>query len=205
MIDLTGKTFCRLTVIESRGVDKRGEMTWLCRCECGNEKVVKSSKLRSGNTKSCGCLQRETRKQGNHKTHGKTNDKIYVIWCNMRSRCYNQKNIMFKNYGGRGIKVCDEWKNSFENFYQWAIANGYTEGLSIERKNVNGNYEPSNCAWITKEAQYLNRTDSHKITAFGKTQTIKEWADETGIKYDTIERRINAYGWDAERALTTKR
>ena len=111
---------------------------------------------------------------------------------------------MYKNYGGRGIRVCDEWKDDFEPFMKWAQENGYKEGLSIERIDVNGNYEPSNCKWITPKEQYLNRTDSHLITAFGKTQTIKEWADESGLKYNTIERRINQYGWTAEEAVTVK-
>ena len=122
----------------------------------------------------------------------------------MKHRCNDPKNMMYKNYGGRGIKVCDEWLNSFDAFDTWAESAGYVEGLSIERIDVNGNYEPSNCKWITKKQQYLNRTDSHRITAFGKTQTIKEWSDETGIKYDTIERRINQYGWTPERAVTER-
>ena len=133
-----------------------------------------------------------------------TDSRLYTAWLNMRSRCYSVNNIMYQNYGGRGICVCDEWRNSFENFMSWANGNGYQEGLTLERINVDGNYEPSNCTWITKTEQYLNRTDSHKITAFGKTQTIKEWSDESGLKYDTIERRINQYGWSAEEAVTIK-
>lgn len=203
-IDITGKRCGRLTVIREVGNDGRGEKKWLCKCDCGNETIVKSSKLRNGITRSCGCLQKEMRDNGNHKTHGMTNTKLYVIWCNMKKRCLSPGDIMYAHYGGRGITVCEEWQNDFCRFSEWSLTNGYKEGLSIERIDVNGNYEPDNCKWITKTEQYLNRTDSHFITAFGKTKTIKEWADESGLKYDTIERRINQYGWNAEDAVTIK-
>lgn len=202
MIDITGKRFGKLVAIQIAKKDKRGEYYWLCKCDCGNQKVVSSYKLRSGNTKSCGCFQREFRANGIRKTHGMTNSKLYTIWQNMKHRCNDPKNIMFQYYGGRGIRVCDEWLGGFEQFMEWAMKMGYQEGLSIERIDVNGDYSPANCKWITKKQQYLNRTDSHLLTAFGKTQTIKEWADESGIKYDTIERRVNQYGWDAEDAVT---
>ena len=203
-IDITGQRFGRLVVIREDGKDKRGEYYWICRCDCGNEKRVSSYKLRSGNTQSCGCLQNEMIKNGLHKTHGMSNDKLYIIWLNMKHRCNDPNNDMYANYGGRGIKVCDKWLQGFESFMQWAFDAGYKNGLSIERIDVNGNYEPANCKWVTKKQQYLNRTDTHRLTAFGKTQTIKEWAEETGLKYDTIERRINQYGWSAEDAVTIK-
>lgn len=202
--DITGQRFGLLTVIENVGKDKRGEAIWLCRCDCGNETTTTGYKLRSGWTKSCGCLQTAQRKKGFNKRHGMTDTKLYTIWQNMKRRCYDKNNIMFSHYGGRGICVCSEWLSRFETFAEWAKLTGYVEGLSIERIDVNGNYEPSNCKWIEKQKQYLNRTDSHQITAFGKTQTIKEWADESGLKYDTIERRINQYGWNAEDAVSIK-
>lgn len=198
--DETGNKYGKLTVIALDHVNNKAY--WLCKCECGNTKVVCGDKLRSGNTKSCGCIQKECRKEGkNHKTHGMTKKRLYYEWSNMRSRCDNCKNIMFKNYGGRGIKYASEWKH-FELFMDWALKAGYTDNLTLERKDVNKDYGPKNCTWITREKQYLNRTDSHFITAFGKTQTIKEWADETGLKYDTIHARIKYYGWDAEKALS---
>lgn len=203
MKDMTGLKFGRLKVIEVDGRDKRGEYYWKCLCDCGNYKRVSGNKLRSGNTSSCGCFQREYRLSGvANKKHGKTNSKLYVIWINMKARCRNPKNSMYKNYGGRGILICDEWAESFEAFMKWANDHNYSDGLSIERINVNGNYEPNNCKWIKPVEQYLNRTDSHMVTAYGRTQTIKEWSAESGIKYDTIERRINAYGWDSERAVS---
>ena len=202
--DITGQRFGNLTVVAFDGMNKRREATWKCICTCGNEAVVTGHKLRSGWTKSCGCLQEQLRKSGIHKTHGMTNSKLYVIWQNMKHRCNDPNNNMFQNYGGRGIMVWKEWMSGFEPFLKWANETGYRDGLSIERIDVNGDYTPDNCKWITKEKQYLNRTDSHRITAFGKTQTIKEWADESGLKYDTIERRINQYGWSPEEAVTIK-
>lgn len=202
-IPMIGKRFGKLTVISESNKDKRGECFWICRCDCGNTKTVSGYKLRSGNTSSCGCLQKEIRASGVlRRTHGMTKTRLYSAFYNMRSRCYYKKNLMYKNYGGRGIRVCEEWE-SFESFKKWAFANGYEEGLTLERIDVNKNYCPENCKWIPVKDQYLNRTDSHKITAFGKTQTLKEWADEIGIKYDTLERRINAYGWPVEKALKT--
>ena len=201
--DLTGQIFGRLTVIDFAYTSKGRKAYWNCLCECGKRTVVSGDKLRSGRTKSCGCLQDELRKKGlNHRTHGMTNTKLYVIWCNMKARCYSENCDMYYNYGGRGIRVCDEWRNSFKNFAEWAFSSGYTNGLSIERKNVDGNYEPNNCLWIPLREQAFNQRRSHRLTAFGKTQTIGEWANETGLKYDTIERRINQYGWTAEEALT---
>ncbi len=202
--DMTNQYFGNLKVVAFAGKNNRGEATWKCVCSCGNETVVTGNKLRSGWTKSCGCLQERNRQRGIHKSHGMTNTKLYIIWQNMKRRCNDPNDIMFKNYGGRGIAVCNEWLSGFEAFLRWANDNGYKEGLSIERIDVNGDYSPDNCKWISKKQQYLNRTDSHRITAFGKTQTIKEWADESGLKYDTIERRINQYGWDPEEAVTIK-
>ena len=198
--DETGNVYGKLTVISLDHVN--GKAYWLCECECGRQKAISGDKLRSGNTKSCGCYQKQFRESGSgHKTHGMTRSRLYTEWSNMRSRCNNPKNIMYKNYGGRGICCCNEWKH-FDTFMHWALKSGYTDELTLERINVSGDYCPDNCCWIPKEKQYLNRTDSHFITAFGKTQTIKEWADETGLKYDTIHARIKYYGWDAEKALS---
>lgn len=205
MKDITGQVFGRLTVLQPSHKDARGEWHWICKCECGKQITASGYKLRSGNTQSCGCLKAEILKSGAlRRTHGMTSSRIYYAWCNMKSRCNNPKNEMYKNYGGRGIRVCKEWADSFEEFMRWALNHGYSDEMTIERINVGGDYTPKNCKWITAREQYLNRTDSHVLTAFGKTQTIKEWSDESGIKYDTIERRINQYGWSAEDAVTRK-
>lgn len=134
-------------------------------------------------------------------SHGKTGTKIYYTYNNMINRCYRETTPNYYNYGGRGITVCEEWKNDFEVFYEWAINNGYSEKLTLDRIDVNGNYEPSNCRWVTMECQENNRSNNHLITYNGETKTIAEWSKERNIKYATLERRINAYKWDIQRAL----
>ena len=198
--DLTGQKFGRLTVESYSHKDKNGKSFWKCKCTCGGEKTVSGDKLKRGNTQSCGCLQREARGKS-LRTHGMTETKLYTAWLNMKSRCTRKSNMMYHNYGGRGISFCKEWED-FNTFKEWAKKAGYKEGLSLERIDVNGNYEPGNCKWIPLSEQSLNQRRSHHVTAFGKTQTIKEWSDESGIKYDTIERRINCYGWDPEDAVS---
>ena len=194
--DLTGQTFNRLKVI-GRVPDKRTDTYWLCECKCGNTTTVTSYCLKSGRIKSCGCL----RKEG---THGKSNTRLYKIWGNMKSRCYNPNSARFSSYGMRGISVCEEWKNNFQSFYEWAITNGYNDTLSIDRIDVNGNYCPENCRWATSKEQGNNKSDSRFLTYKGKTQTLAQWAEENGIKTTTLHARINYYNWDIEKALTTK-
>lgn len=203
MKDITGQRFGKLVVLRASHKDKRNEWHWLCLCDCGKEKVVSGNKLRSGNTKSCGCVQDEVRRSGIlHRSHGMTNSKLYIAWCNMKSRCYNTGNIEYNSYGGRGISVCAEWKSSFESFMNWALGSGYKDGLTIDRIDVNGNYCPENCRWSTDAEQRLNTRRNHLLTAHGKTMTIKEWSDLTGIKYDTIRNRIVLYGWTPEDAVS---
>lgn len=121
--------------------------------------------------------------------HGKYNTRLYRIWSRMKTRCYNKKYEHFKHYGGRGIKVCDEWLNDFMSFYDWSMSNGYKDNLTIDRIDVNGNYEPSNCRWLTNEEQQNNKRRNIRLTYNGKTQTITQWARELGIKRELIERR----------------
>lgn len=201
MINMANKKYGKLLALSLHHIDKRGKTYWLCKCDCGKETVADGYKIRKGITTSCGCVQANWRKTGPNHSHGLTNSRLYSIWSNIKARCNNPKNYEFKYYGGKGVCICQEWTD-FSAFYEWAINHGYNDKLTIKRDNVNGNYCPENCKWILPDKQYLNRTDSHFVTAFGKTQTIKEWSDETGIKYGTIERRINAYHWPAERAVS---
>lgn len=129
--------------------------------------------------------------------------RLYRIWYNMRNRCNNPNNPNFPYYGGRGIKVCEEWDQNYNSFEQWAISNGYQDDLTVDRKDVNGNYEPNNCKWSTRKEQTNNRRVTRRITANGETHTVPEWAEITGLKPATINARINKLHWDEERAVTT--
>lgn len=147
-----GQKYGRLTVLKRNEQKKK----WECSCECGSHVFVKSASLNNGNTKSCGCLQRDMTSISSKK-HGLEGTKIYQVWKSMKQRCFNPNHKSYKYYGGRGIQVCDEWENDFQAFYDWSIANGYTEGLQIDRINNDGNYEPSNCKWVTAKENNSHR------------------------------------------------
>ncbi len=149
--DLIGKKFGKLTVIKRAENDKRGNARWLCKCDCGNEIITLGYPLTKGITKACGCLK------GNKNRHGFYKHRLYHIWSNICQRCSNPHNIGYKIYGARGITVCNEWKNDFMNFYNWSMENGYRDDLTIDRINVNGNYEPNNCRWVDYKSQARNR------------------------------------------------
>lgn len=200
IIDLTGQRFGRLTVIKRDGTIY-GQASWLCICDCGKSVVVRGYCLRKGETRSCGCLAAELA-QKRLITHGATKTRLFKIWSNMIARCYKPYHKSFKDYGGRGISICDEWLHSFAKFQGWAIANKYADNLSIDRINVNGNYEPSNCQWLTMKEQGQNRRTSRIITINNCSKTLSEWADKYGIIPETIARRIKA-GWSEEKAITT--
>lgn len=138
----------------------------------------------------------------NHLKHGMRHTRLYNIWRSMRQRCSNPNCINYHNYGGKGIKVCDEW-NKFEIFYEWAMANGYTEELTIDRIDVNGNYEPSNCKWSSYKEQANNKTNNRQIEFNGESHTLGEWSAIKGIKLATIWNRLKC-GWSVEEALTRK-
>lgn len=205
--DLTGKKFNKLLVKGYIGKNDKNQALWLCMCECEKYIVVNTSSLKNGHTKSCGCLKSELTIQRNktnvHIKHGKARTRIYRIYQGMKERCYNKNNERYKNYGKRGIIICDEWlnkENGFINFYNWAMNNGYTDELTIDRINVDSNYEPNNCRWITNKEQQSNKTYHHLLDYNGKIQNIAKWSEQTGLPYDVIWRRIED-GWNVNDIL----
>ena len=201
MKNLIGYKFGRLVVQEWHGKNKQGNNTWLCECECGNKVVVRTADLNNGHTKSCGCLAKDSFRKVITK-HEKRNTRLYSIWANMRTRCNNQNTGCYDRYGGRGITICEEWE-SFETFHDWAMANGYSDELTLDRIENNAGYSPSNCRWASITVQNSNTRRNHLITYNGKTQTMTQWADEIGIAARTLESRLNRDHWSIERALTT--
>ena len=195
--NLTGQKFGLLTAVARSENTNAGRAQWECTCECGNQVIVSAANLRAGNVKSCGCLRRNRLK-----THGEEGSRLNRIWKRMKTRCNNPNTKDYPNYGARGISVCKEWSESFENFRDWAMTNGYQEHLTIERRDANGNYCPENCCWITKAEQSKNRRCLHYITANGEKHTIAEWERITGIQNQTIHKRIRD-GWSEEAAVLT--
>jgi hypothetical protein len=207
LIDLTGKVFGLLTVVQREPNDQRGNAYWLCRCECGETAIVRGASLRNGHTKSCGCLfdSKQTSPQSNFYRHGfAASGQVppeYFTWTGIKQRCFNPKTKGYINYGARGISVCQRWAESFGAF----LADmGPKPGpdYSIERIDNDGHYEPSNCKWAKKKEQARNRRTNRMIEFQGKTQCLIEWAEELGINKNTLRIRLNA-GWSVERALST--
>lgn len=209
---LPGQVFGRLTVrCEAASVvsGHKVERRWVCDCNCGKTIITCANSLIKGYTKSCGCLNKEI-VSNMMKTHGLTRTRLYRSWQNFKDRCYNPNNREYKNYGGRGIKVCDEWlgTHGFENFAKWAYEHGYDENKSrleqsIERKNVNGNYEPSNCEWANSYVQNRNKRTNRLYTYNGKTMCLLDWATESGIGYSCLRKRLDGLKWSFEKAVTT--
>lgn len=203
---IIGKRFGSLVVL--RRVDDKispkgyKKPQYECACDCGNMKVVVKGNLLTGNTTSCGCYKKEL----DHKRflkHGyaENPDKLYQKWLSMRDRCFNPKATSYKNYGARGIRVCTEWDN-YINFREWAFANGYEDGLTIDRIDVDGDYDPNNCRFTTMKEQNNNRRTTNFHTYNGKTQSEMKWAEEYGISYGALKTRLK-YGWSFEDALNT--
>lgn len=169
---------------------------WHCRCRCGTESEVRDAELRRYGSTSCGCFNREI-----STTHHETGTRLYEIWHGLKQRCNNPNSKDAHNYGARGIKVCDEWNNSFECFRDWAKSNGYQDNLTLDRIDVNGPYSPDNCRWSTIKEQSRNTRSNHMLEFNGQKKTIAEWSEITGIEYFTLANRIYM-GWPVQRALT---
>jgi len=203
--DLTGQKFGKLTGIKYVNSNKNGHAVWLCKCDCGCIITALAHQIKSGNTKSCGCLKSEVATKRNT-IHGLSlgkNGKItklYGVWNRMKQRCLNPNTTDSKLYHDRGITVCKEWFN-YKIFHDWAISNGYTEGLTIERIDNDGNYCPDNCEWITNKKQARNKRSNHLIAYAGKRKTLAEWSEILKIDSSLLRYRLKA--WTVEKAFNT--
>lgn len=204
LIDIKGNKYERLTVLRKM----ENSPKWECRCDCGNTIAARGTDLRRGLVKSCGCLRKETAANNGRTqtTHGLRNTRLYKEWIGMKTRCYNPNSPSYADYGGRGIEVCEEWRDDFYAFFKWAMASGYDPTAvrgecTIDREDNSGNYSPENCRWITNREQQNNKRNNRLITYNGQTKTIPQWAAEVGISANTIHNRIRR-GWHAERAIT---
>ena len=203
--DLTGKIFERLTVLEQAEdyISSNGTRVaqWLCQCECGSEPVVVyGTSLKRGHTRSCGCLHDESLRTNAIK-HGDSYSKLYSVYTSIINRCYNKNDKRYDDYGGRGIYVCKEWRESYVVFKEWSIKNGYAEGLTIDRINNDDGYTPNNCRWTIRKIQQNNTRFNHLIEYNNEIKTIAEWAKEFNINYNTLYLRLYR-GWSIGDALT---
>ena len=187
--DLKGKKFNRLTAIEFLETDSHRRTYWLCKCDCGNTTRVLASHLKNGHTKSCGCRLQEINNNMKHLNYknGLSKTRLGRIYYNMVSRCYRQTCPEYNLYGGKGVKICDEWvnreKTGFVNFCNWSLMNGYSDNLTIDRIDVNGNYEPSNCRWVDNFVQANNKTNTHRVIVNGELGTVSNLARKFNISY----------------------
>lgn len=213
LIDLTGKQFGRGVVLERSGTKIRGIKSqvktpvWKCQCDCGNIFYATSAELRSGDTKSCGCLAIDTL-HARSVTHGDGHKgskfyRLYRIWCGMKERCEKQYDPAFKDYGGRGIKVCEAW-HDYIAFKEWSLSHGYNDNLTIDRIDNNGNYSPDNCRWVDCYVQANNRRSCRYIMINGEIKTISEWCKIFGVSPFTAFSRIDLFDWDPVKAVSYK-
>lgn len=203
--DITGMKFNMWTVLECVGKNRFGSYLWKCRCDCGTERIVEGRSVRTGTSRGCGCTRGRNNKR--NLKHGGKGERLYGVWSSMKGRCLNPNDTYYDRYGGRGIRIYDDWM-SYENFRDWALTSGYDKNApfrscTIDRIDNDGDYRPDNCRWVTQKEQDNNRSSNHIITnSAGESRTLSEWAELTGIRKDTLRRRICVMNWDIDRALT---
>lgn len=197
--DYVGKKYGMLTPVKRLGQSKNRYYIWICKCDCGNM-VERTVDVFTKGKSSCGCKQRKILSDmcNGNITHNMSKSRLYGIYKNMISRCYREKDIHYPAYGARGITVCDEWLNDRTKFFEWAITNGYSDELTIERKDNDKGYSPENCTWVTKLMQYKNKRQNLMITYNGMTICAEDWSKETGIPATTIRWRFK-HGWEVGR------
>lgn len=197
-ISEVGNKYGRLTIMSD--YTQNGRWYCHCLCDCGNEHDAMQYKIKSGHTSSCGCLLRDNIRKATYK-HGLSKTRIFRLYSKMIRRCYVTEEPAYKYYGARGIKVCDEWLQDRRKFFEWAFEHGYSDNLTIERIDVNGDYEPNNCKWISFSEQARNRRSNVYIECFGKRQILNDWCEEYHINQTTFRNRLKR-GWSIEDALT---
>lgn len=212
-IDITGKKFNRLTAIRLHHIEKYNHGTkhfWLYKCDCGNEVVLNKNNVSNGHTQSCGCFQREQTAKASS-SHNLSRVRLYHIWNGIKARCYNKNNPAYKYYGGRGICICEKWKDDFKAFYDWSMNNGYKEEtrksnnyniLTIDRIDTNGNYCPENCRFVTAKEQSRNVRTNTLITYNNESRCLSEWAEIFGIDSELLRERLKR-NWSFEKAIST--
>lgn len=198
--NMVGKVCGMVTVLGFSGIvrsEKTGHTyrTWKCKCVCGNETIKTTSELRNGHSISCGCYRIEKTKEF-ATTHGLSKTRLYKTYTSMKARCYRPTTTYYENYGGRGIKVCDEWLESFENFKAWADKSGYADNLTIERIDNDGNYCPENCTWITKQEQDRNKRTNHPVIYKGQEMLLTDLVKLTGLAPQTIKKHEQQYNYN---------
>lgn len=216
-LDISGQRFGKLVAIErSERKTTKGQYYWICKCDCGNYTEAVPSNLKHGHVTSCGCVSRQSHSDvmkrwhdehpENRQTHGLSSTRLFVVWADMRARCGNENSTNYRNYGGRGIKVCDEWADDFAAFYEWACKNGYDETAprgvcTLDRINTNGNYEPSNCRFVDAKQQANNRRENRYLEIGGEKKTVSEWAERCDMPYATLYHRVFYKGIAPEVAI----
>lgn len=201
MKNLVGLKFGRLLVVERHGSRKYKNCSralWKCKCECGNTCLVETKNLTTGNTRSCGCLYKEVNKISKYKKHGYCSEKhpLYLVWKSIKQRCNNPKNHEYNVYGGKGIKICDNWERNPDEFIKWALSNGYKCGLEIDRIDNNKGYSEDNCQFITKSENVKKKDSTLFITVDGITKTASEWNNVIGYSHSSIQRIYKRKGKD---------
>lgn len=198
-----GEKYGRWTVIREEERGHRSRIYVLCRCDCGVEKLAQTYLLVTGVTKSCGCLRREVSAERVW-VHGLKRTKLYGTWGNIKRRCTDENSSDYPVYGGRGISVCSEWRDSFVVFREWSLANGYQEGLEIDRRDNDGNYESENCRWVTRAVNARNKSNNISLTVWGETKLMVEWAEDSRCKidYKNFSNRVRSLKWNPEMAMT---
>ena len=199
-MDLVGQKFGRLLVI-AKSEPLHGHVRWLCKCDCGNERIVHGSSLKSGNTTSCGCYKTENAKRL-YSSVRQNNKRLYAVWNGIKQRCLNKNNRSYSNYGGRGIKIDEEWARNYESFYNWAMRSGYHDGMEIDRIDNDGDYCEDNCRFVNREVQSNNKRNVKLYEIDGVSKSLAQWCRDYNQEYYLVRQRVYKLGWPIKEALT---